>query len=83
MVGKSQAEFFCMGIGLLLTFGLVADMLFKPPVFTLSFLVLASLANGVGHGVPLSDMIKDGFYSTVWAFAYYVGAILGVRTALD
>lgn len=82
MMGKSQAEFSCMGIGLLLTLGLIIDLLYKPPVFTLSFLVIASLLNGAGRDAPLSDMIKDGFYSTVWAFAYYLGAILGVRKAL-
>jgi len=83
MVGKSRAEFFCVGIGLLLTFGLVADLLYKPPIFTLSFLTLVSLINGVSRDLPLSGMIKDGLYSTIWAFAYYLGAILGVRSAFS
>jgi glycosyltransferase involved in cell wall biosynthesis len=72
-----------MGIGLLLTFGLVADLLFRFPIFTVSFMVFISLLNGAARNVPLSSILRDGFYTTVWSLAYYMGAIYGgIRKAL-
>jgi len=77
MISKSSVHPFCMGIGLLLTLGIVADLLYKFPIFTLSFLVFSGVLNGAGHDISMTHMLRDGFYSTIWAFAYYLGAMWG------
>lgn len=72
-----------MGIGLVLTFGLVADLLYKFPIFTVSFMVFISVLNGAACNLSISRILKDGFYTTVWSFAYYLGALYGgLRRAL-
>lgn len=72
-----------MGIGLLLTLGLVTDLLYKFPVFTVSLILFISVLNGVARNVSLSRIFKDGLYTTVWSFTYFLGAICGgVRRVL-
>jgi len=75
---RSSVHLFCVGIGLLLTLGIITDLFYRLPVAVFSLLVSFSIFNGAAHGVSLTQMLRDGFYSTIWAFAYYLGAIAGV-----
>lgn len=67
-----------MRIGPLLTFGLIADLLLKFPIFTLSLVVLVSLINGTSARVSIPRIPVDGFYTTVWCFTYYLRALCGL-----
>ncbi len=81
-IGK-KPEVYCMGTGLLLSVGLFADLLYRFPIFTLSSMVFISVLNGATRNVSIPQMLKDGFYSTIWSFVYYLGAVYGgVRSAL-
>jgi glycosyltransferase involved in cell wall biosynthesis len=72
-----------MVIGVLLTFGLVADLLLRLPIFTFSIMVLVSVLNGAAAHVPIPRILMDGFYTTIWCLAYYLGALYGgVRSML-
>lgn len=72
-----------MVIGLLLTFGLVADLLYRLPILTFSIMVLVSVLNGAAARVPIPRILMDGFYTTIWCLAYYLGALYGgVRSML-
>jgi len=72
-----------MVIGLLFTFGLVADLLCRLPIFTFSIMVLVSVLNGAAARVPIPRILIDGFYTTIWCLAYYLGALYGgVRSML-
>jgi GT2 family glycosyltransferase len=66
-----------MAIGILLTLGLATDPLCRLPIFTPSVMVLVSVLNGIAAHVPVSLIIIDGFYTTIWCFAYYLGALYG------
>ena len=69
-----------MVVGILLTSGLVTDLIFRLPVFTLTSLVLVSLLNAVSAHVSF----PNGLYTTIWCFAYYLGAVYGAaRDALS
>ena len=64
-------------MGLLITLGVVADLLFRLPVFTVSSLVFLTLFNGVAHKEYIHSIFVDGFYTTIWSFSYYLGALYG------
>jgi len=66
-----------MIIGITLTFGLALDFLCRLPIFTPSIIVLVSVLNGVAAHISVSHIITDGFYTTIWCFAYYLGALYG------
>lgn len=66
-----------MVIGILFTIGLTTDLLCRLPIFTPSIMVLVSVSNGVAAHVPVSRIIIDGFYTTIWCLAYYLGALYG------
>jgi len=72
-----------MVIGILLTFGLTIDLLCRFPIFTFSIMVLVSMLNGAAAHVPIPRILIDGFYTTIWCLAYYLGALYGgVRSML-
>ena len=75
-IGK-KPEIYCLGTGLLLTLGLFADFLFKLPIFAFSLLLLFTVINGAARKVSVPCMLRDGFYSTIWSFVYYLGALCG------
>lgn len=64
-----------MGIGPLLTLGLLADLLSRFPIFTLSIIVFFSIQRGWDYNVSLLHILGNGFYITIWDFAYYLGAL--------
>jgi len=64
-------------IGTLLILGIVADLLSKFPIFALSFIVLVSVLNGAGARVSVPRILIDGFYTTIWCLAYYLGGLYG------
>ncbi len=66
-----------MIIGLLLTFGLVADLLCRLPIITFSIMVLVSVLNWAAARAPILRILTDGFYTTIWCWAYYLGALYG------
>lgn len=66
-----------MAIGILLTVGLAADLLCRLSIFTPSIMVLVSVLNGIAAHAPVSRIIIDGFYTTIWCLAYYLGALYG------
>lgn len=73
-----------MGMGLLLILGLVADMLCGFPIFAPSLTVFFSvLMRGTDRNVSILQRLKDGFYTTIWSYAYFFGALFGgVRSTL-
>lgn len=74
---NKKFEILSIGIGLLITLGLIADLLFRLPIFTLSFLLFLSMLNSATHNVSRRRMLVDGFYTTIWSFVYYLGALYG------
>ena len=72
-----------MVMGPILTLGVIADLLFRLPVFALSLVTLLSILNGVAGKGCRPRILVDGFYTTVWCLSYYLGAIYGAaRDAL-
>ncbi len=73
-----------MGMGLLLIFGLVADVLCGFPIFAPSLTVFFSVfMRGTDRNVSILQRLKDGFYTTIWSYAYFFGALFGgVRSTL-
>jgi glycosyltransferase involved in cell wall biosynthesis len=73
-----------MEIGILLTVGIVADLICRFPIFTMLFVVLVSVLNGASARDSISRILIDGFYTTTWCLSYYLGALYGgVRMALS
>jgi len=66
-----------MVTGPLLTFGIIADLLSRVPIFALSFMVLVSMLNGANARISVPQILMDGFYTTIWCLAYYLGALYG------
>lgn len=82
IIGK-KFELQSICIGLLITLGLIVDGLYKFPIFTLSIVAILSVLNGISRNVSIPRRLMDGFYTTIWAFAYYLGALYGgIRSAL-
>jgi len=77
MMGKSQVESFCVLMGILLTVGALVDFYYRLPILTPSLVVFFTLLNGADRKLSVLSMLKDGFYSTIWAFAYYLGSVYG------
>ena len=73
-----------MSMGLLLTLGLVADTLYGFPIFSPSLTVFFSiLMRGADRNVCILKRLKDGFYTTIWSYAYFLGALYGgIRSTL-
>ena len=72
-----------MIMGPVVTLGVIADLLSRLPVFTLSLVTLLSILNGVASNGCRRRIPMDGFYTTVWCLSYYSGAIYGAaRDAL-
>lgn len=67
-----------IAMGLLLTTGIILDLLFKMPVFTLSFMFFFVGLNGAAHNTSIPRIFADGLYNTVWALSYFLGAIYGL-----
>jgi len=67
-----------IAIGLFLTLGIILDLLYRLPVFTVSFMLLLILLNGVAHNISIPRIFVDGLYNTVWALSYFLGAIYGL-----
>lgn len=73
-----------MGMGLLLILGLVSDVFCGFPIFGPSLTVFFSvLMRGTDRNVSILQRLKDGFYTTIWSYAYFFGALYGgVRSTL-
>lgn len=73
-----------VGMGLLLILGLITDVLCGFPVFTASLTAFFTvLRRGADHNVSILQKLKDGFYTTIWSYAYFFGALYGgVRSTL-
>jgi len=72
-----------MVMGPIVTLGVIADLLFRLPVFALSLVALLSILNGIAGKGCRPRILMDGFYTTVWCLSYYSGAIYGAaRDAL-
>lgn len=73
-----------MGMGLLLILGFLADVFCGFPVFTLSLTAFFSvLMRGTDLNVSIGQRLKDGFYTTIWSYTYFLGALFGgIRNTL-
>jgi glycosyltransferase involved in cell wall biosynthesis len=70
-------------MGLLLTLGVIADLLYKLPIFTLSLITFLIVLNGAKRNVSARIVLMDGLYTTIWSISYYFGALCGgVRRVL-
>lgn len=77
-------DYFAMRIGLLLVLGMVADVFLGFPVFSSSLTVFFTvLKRGADCNVSILQKLLDGFYTTIWSYAYFFGALYGgVRSTL-
>jgi len=67
-----------IAIGLLLILGIILDLLYRPPVFTVSFMLLLVMLNGATHNTSIPRIFIEGLYNTIWALSYFLGAIYGL-----
>ena len=70
-------------IGLLITLGIILDLIYRLPIFTAAFTLALIVLNGLAHNVSIWRMFAQGLYNTAWAFAYYLGAIVGIPKLLS
>lgn len=66
-----------MGMGVLLTGALAADVMSRMPIFALSFTsILGVLQRGAREGSGFQNF-RDGLYTTLWCYSYFFGALYG------
>jgi glycosyltransferase involved in cell wall biosynthesis len=70
-------------IGLFITLGIILDLIYRLPLFTAAFTLFLIVLNGLTRNLSIPRIFKQGLYSTAWAFAYYLGAIIGIPKYLS
>lgn len=75
-IGK-KFELHSFYMGLFITLGLILDIVFRLPIFTLSIVAILSVLNSISHNFSIPWRLMDGVYTTIWAFVYYLGALYG------
>ena len=72
-----------IAIGLLITLGIILDLVFRLPIFTPAFILFLIVLNGSARNVSIPRILKNGLYNTTWALSYFLGAIYGIPKHLS